>query len=179
MFPCVSFIIIIIIYPLTVRVVWAPKMILRPVFSIFSCSPLPSGTCRTPGLSIPWCCLPTFSSVCLVFFPLSVCLARWFWPDQMNGKHDHTTEVCGSLRSSGGLRVVQLPAGSCYGLPHWLHGLCMRCVVSCGSTSFLWLVYVFGALLCRVHDSQAYRKMDVTRERISRILGLTEKLLSI
>ena len=31
----------------------------------------------------------------------------------------------------------------------------------------------------RVHDSQAYRKIDVTRERISRILELTEILLSI
>ena len=34
----------------------------QPVFSIFRCSPLPSGTCQTPGLSIPWCCLPTSSS---------------------------------------------------------------------------------------------------------------------
>ena len=31
----------------------------------------------------------------------------------------------------------------------------------------------------RVHDSQAYRKMDMTRERISRILELREILLSI
>ena len=31
----------------------------------------------------------------------------------------------------------------------------------------------------RVYDSQAYRKMDVTRERISRILELGEILLSI
>ena len=31
----------------------------------------------------------------------------------------------------------------------------------------------------RVHDSQAYRKLDVTRERISRILELREILLSI
>ena len=30
----------------------------------------------------------------------------------------------------------------------------------------------------RVHDSQAYRKMDMTRERISRILELREILLS-
>ena len=30
----------------------------------------------------------------------------------------------------------------------------------------------------RVHDSQAYRKMDVTRERIGRILELKEILLS-
>ena len=31
----------------------------------------------------------------------------------------------------------------------------------------------------RVHDSQAYRKMYVTRECISRILELREKLLSV
>ena len=30
----------------------------------------------------------------------------------------------------------------------------------------------------RVHDSQAYRKMDVTRERINRILELRDILLS-
>ena len=46
-------------------------------FLHFPCSPLPSGTCRTPGLSIPCCCLRTSSSVCLVFFPLSLCLAPW------------------------------------------------------------------------------------------------------
>ena len=84
-------IIIIIINSFTARVVGAPQMTLQPVFSIFPRSPLPSGTCRTPGLSIPWCCLPTSSSVCLVFFPLSLCLAIWFWPDLMNEKHDHTT----------------------------------------------------------------------------------------
>ena len=52
-------IIIINIYPLTARVVVAPQMILQPAFSIFPYPPLPSGTCRTPGLSIPWCPLPT------------------------------------------------------------------------------------------------------------------------
>ena len=31
----------------------------------------------------------------------------------------------------------------------------------------------------RVHDSQAYRKMNATRERISRILELRKILLSI
>ena len=36
-------------------------------------------------------------------------------------------------------------------------------VVSCGSTSFPWLVFLFWALLyVRVRDSQAYRKIDVT-----------------
>ena len=50
-------------------------------------------------------CLPSFC-------PLSLCLARWFCPDLMNGKHDYTTAVCVFLRSSGDLHEVQLPAGS-------------------------------------------------------------------
>ena len=61
-FIVIWLIIIIIINFLTARVVGAPQIILQPVFSIFSCSPLPSGTCRTPGLSFSWCCLPTSSS---------------------------------------------------------------------------------------------------------------------
>ena len=111
-YTAISFIIIIIIiYPLTARVIWAPQMISQPFFSIFPCSLLPSGSCQTPGLSIP-----TSSSVCFVFFPLSLCLARRFWPDLMNRRHDHTT-VCIFLQWSGGLSVVQLPAGSWNGLP--------------------------------------------------------------
>ena len=46
MFSSPSVNIIIIIYPLTTRVVGAPQMISQPVFSIFPCSPLPSWTCR-------------------------------------------------------------------------------------------------------------------------------------
>ena len=38
------------------------------------------------------------------------CLAIWFLPDLINGRHDHTTAVCVSLRWSGGPRVVRLPA---------------------------------------------------------------------
>ena len=63
-------IIIIITYPLTARVDGVPQMISQPAPPFFSLSPLPSGTWRTPGLSILWCCLPTSSSVRLVFFPL-------------------------------------------------------------------------------------------------------------
>ena len=44
---------IIVIYPLTIRVVGALQMIPQPVSSIFPCSPLQSGTWRTPGLSTP------------------------------------------------------------------------------------------------------------------------------
>ena len=139
--PSSSSSIIIIIYSLNVRVVGAPQMISQPLSSIFHSSPPPSGTCRTPSLSIPWCCLPTSSSICLVFFHLSLCISRWFWPDLMNGRHDHTTTVCVFLQWAGGLRVVLLPAGSWHGLPHWWHGLCMRCIESCGSTSFPWLFF--------------------------------------
>ena len=74
--------IIIIIYPLTARVVGAPQMTSQPVSSIFPCSLLPSGNWRISGLSIPWCCLPASYSFCLVFFPLSLCLARWCWPER-------------------------------------------------------------------------------------------------
>ena len=112
-------IIVIIISPLTARVIGAPQMISQPVSSISPCSPLPSGTWQTPGLFIPWYCLPTSSSVCLFFFPLSLCLARWFWPGLMNWRHDHTTAISVSLQLSEGLHVVQLPAGSWHGLPHW------------------------------------------------------------
>ena len=89
-----NLIIIIIIYPLTEGVIWAQRMISQTVSSIFLCSPLPSGTCQTQGLSIPRCCLPTSFSVCLVICALSLCLVRWFLPDVMNGKHVHTAAVC-------------------------------------------------------------------------------------
>ena len=56
-------------------------------FFLLFCTPLPAETWRTPGLFIPKRCLPTSFSVCLVFFPLSLCFTRWFWPDLMNGRH--------------------------------------------------------------------------------------------
>ena len=40
-------------YPLSTRVVGAPQMISQPVSSIFPSSPLPAGTWRIPGPSIP------------------------------------------------------------------------------------------------------------------------------
>ena len=54
--------VIIINYLLTARVAGAPQTISQPVSSIFPCTPLPSRTWQTPGLSIPWCYLPTSSS---------------------------------------------------------------------------------------------------------------------
>ena len=45
--------IIVIISPLTMRVIGAPQMILQPVSSIFLCSLLPSGNWRTPACPFP------------------------------------------------------------------------------------------------------------------------------
>ena len=83
----------------------------RPVHSLMLSSHL--------FLCLPCHCLPTSSSVCPVFFPLSLCLAKWFWSDLMNGRHDHTNAVSISLPWSGGLHVVRLPAGSWHILPRW------------------------------------------------------------
>ena len=57
-------------------------------------------------------CLP-----CLL--PPLPCLARGFWLDLMNGRHDHTTGVCVFLQSSGGFRLARVPAGSWHVLPRW------------------------------------------------------------
>ena len=42
-----------VLKPFAAGVIGAPGMTSQPVSSVFPCSPLPSGTCRTPGLSIP------------------------------------------------------------------------------------------------------------------------------
>ena len=84
----------------------------------------------------PPCLLPPFT------VPCKMVLAR---SDEWKTYPYHC--ICVSLRWSGGLRVVHLPAGSWHGLLLWQQSLCMRCVVFCGSTSFPWLVFFLGALL--------------------------------
>ena len=49
--------------------------------------------CPFPDVVLPPLPLSALSSS-----PLSLCLARRFWPDLMNGRHDYTTAVCGSLQ---------------------------------------------------------------------------------
>ena len=103
---------------LTAGVAGAPQMTSQPVSSIFSCSPLRSGTWWTPGLSIPWCCLPTSSSVCLVFLPLPLsalsscpfhsalqgCFGQVWWTGDTSIQH--ISSVCVSLQWSGSLVSV-------------------------------------------------------------------------
>ena len=99
-------------YPLATDVVGASQMTSQLVSSIFLCSPLPLGLGKLQACPFLDVVFPPlfFFLVCNVFFPLSLCLARWFWPDLTNGRHVHTTSVCVILRWSGGLRVVRLPA---------------------------------------------------------------------
>ena len=157
-------VIIIIINPSTARVIGAPQMILQPVFSIFPCSPLRSGTCRTPGLSIPWRCLPTCSSVCLFFFPLSLCLAKMVLARP--GEQETWPYHCS-------LRLFTFVRSSCGPVARW--------ILARTSSSVTWSLYEMCSILryhlmsmdcillrssaVSVHDSQAYRKMDVTKER--------------
>ena len=105
-FPCaclylglVAWVIIInITYPFTARIVGAthytddftPSFLHFPLFST-ALWVLPY---TRPVHSLM---LSSHLFLCLVFFPLSLCLARWFWPGLMNERHDHTTAVCISL----------------------------------------------------------------------------------
>ena len=94
------------IYPLTARVIGAPQMTSQPISSIFC---LFSTVLRDMAnfRLVYSLMLSSHLFFCLVFFSLSLCLARWFWPDLMKGRHVHTTAVCVSLRWSGCLRVVR------------------------------------------------------------------------
>ena len=102
-------------------------------------------------------------------FPCLPCLLPPFivpckgggWSDLMNGKQDHTAAVCVSPIAYWILpRTSSLVTWSLYEMRSILrwHLISTVCIL-------IWSSAV------RVHDSQAYRKMDVTRERIRRILA--------
>ena len=86
-----------LIYSLTARVVGAPQMISQPVSSIFPVLHRPLGLGKLRACPFPDVVFPSLPLSALSPFPLSLCLARWFWLDLMNGRHDHTTAVCVSL----------------------------------------------------------------------------------
>ena len=86
---------------LTMGIISAPQMISQPVFSIFLFSTaLWDHTNSRPVHSLM---VSSHLCVCLVFFPLSLCLTRWLWPDLMNWRadsmhcyqdHNHTVSNC-------------------------------------------------------------------------------------
>ena len=65
-------------HDLSLRVVGAPQMILQPVSFILPCSSLPFGTCRTPGLSIPYVVFPSLPLSALSSSPFHCALQDGF-----------------------------------------------------------------------------------------------------
>ena len=78
---------------LTARVVGAPQMISLPVSFIFPVLHCPLGLAELQACPFPDVVFPPLPLSSLSSSPLSLCLARWFWPDLMNERHDHTTAV--------------------------------------------------------------------------------------
>ena len=81
-------------YHVTARVVGAPHMISQPDISVFPVLHCPPGLGELQACPFPDVVFPPLPLFAVSSSPLSLCLARWFWPDLMNGKHDHTTAVC-------------------------------------------------------------------------------------
>ena len=75
-------------YPLTARVVGAPQIIWQPVFSIFLCSPLPSGLGELKACSFTDVVYPPLLLCALSSFPLNCTLQDGFgqtwWTREMS-----------------------------------------------------------------------------------------------
>ena len=120
-------------------------MILQPVFSIFPCSQLPSGTRRSPGCPFPDVVFPPLPLSALSSSPFHCALQDGFgqtwWTGNMTIPLQFASLTIG--RSSCGPIACWILARTS-SLVTWSFE---RCVVFCGSTSFPWLVFFFGALL--------------------------------
>ena len=166
-----------LIYPLTPRGVGAPWMNLKPIAFIFSCSPLPSGTWRTPACP--------FLDVVFQLLPLSALSSSSFHCALQNG--------FGQTWWTGNMTIPLQFASlhdrqEVFGWSDCLLDLGTDFLV--GNMIFVWdakyLAVALISMTCillwtfavRVHDSQAHRKMDMTRESIRRTLKLREILLS-
>ena len=68
-----------------------------PFFPVLHC---PLGLAELQACPFPDVVFPPLPLSALSASPFSLCFARWFWPDLMNRKQDHTTAVCVSLRWS-------------------------------------------------------------------------------
>ena len=135
-------IIIIIIYPITARVVGAPHMFSQPVSLIFSHLHCPLGlgelkACPFPDVVFPLLLLSPLSSS-----PFHCALQDGFGQTWWTGDMSISLRFAVVRRSSCGptarwilARTSSLVAWSLYEM-----------LVSCGSTSFPWLVFFFGKI---------------------------------
>ena len=167
-----------IIYPLTVRVIEASQMISQSVCSIFPlfCTALLDSANSRPVHSLMlsshlFLCLPCLLPLFTV--PYKMVLVR---PDEWETWPYHCRWCLFTMvrRSSCGLIVCRILARTSSLITWSLYEML---------SIFRWhLISMVCTLLwssaVRVHNSQAYSKMDVTRERISQILKLREILLS-
>ena len=171
-------IIIIIISPLTARVVGAPWWFCNrfsPFFPVLNCPlglaelrPVHSLMLSSHLFLCPPCLLPPFT------VPCKMILAR---PDERETWPYHCSlrlfmivriSLCGPIAGWILAQTSSLVTWSLYEMCSILrqHLISMACIL-------IWSSAV------RVHDSQPYRKMDVTRKCVNRILELTEIPLSI
>ena len=86
--------------------------------------------------SIPWCCPPISSFVCLVFSSPELSLEGWFLIVHCFLSHVRTTSVFSFSLWSGGLHSASYVVRSFCALLHLWCGLCMRCQAVFWSTSF-------------------------------------------
>ena len=153
-------------------------MILQSVFSIFSpVLPCPLGLGELQACPFPDVVFPPLLLCALSSSPFHCSLQHDFgqtwWtgdmtiPLQFASLHDRQVFV----RSS-----YLLDLGTNFLVGNMIF-VWDRCEASCGGTSFPCILLWSSAV--RVHDSQAYRKMDVTRERTSRILAVSYTHLTL
>ena len=130
---------------------------------------------QNSGLSIPWCCFPTYSSVCLVFFPLSLCLARLVLarPDERETWPYHC-----SLRLFTIVRRSSCGPIACWILAQHRHRLCHTLYLFCRKDWFYptnlcaWGVQPQHRnlnktlLFCVCKSSSCYRDRDCTKDII-------------
>ena len=69
-------------------------------------------------------------------------------------------------------------SNGCLDLSHWSHGPCMKCSKVSGTSNPKGLCF-FSNSAVKVHDSQVYRNMKMTRERINFTFDSKDTLLSL
>ena len=87
-----------------------------------------------------------FFLVCPDFLPLSLCLANGFGHKWWKGDMFIPLQFATFYYRQVIFLWSDCQLRAWHSLPRWKHGLCMRRVLSCGSTSFPWFVFFFVAL---------------------------------